>query len=180
MLHYSAICYLLYPFELLFVFLAQVCVLYRMRLFSNSSLSMLLAPRQRLCDFCMARLCRPLVAGILLGIGGNITAAVVSQAADFNTEALKALLSTTLLPSHATNSRPKSPPPALSQPPPFSVCRRQPSYLMLIAVYCIVGIRSYRVIAAALHTLLVAEQKFVSSQRLWRQASILAAAAVYR
>jgi hypothetical protein len=30
MLHYSAIYYLLYPFELLFVFLAQVCVLHRM------------------------------------------------------------------------------------------------------------------------------------------------------
>jgi hypothetical protein len=163
MLHYSALYYLLYPFELLFVILAQVCVLHRMQLFSNSSSWS--APRQRHVACAWRAFVALLVAGILVGIGSNIATAVFfSQAADFNTEALKALALNHTAPVPRYEQQAKV---ATSRAVATASLQRLSEaavLLMFIAVYCIVGIRSYRIITTALRTLLQAEQRFVAAK----------------
>ena len=113
-----------------------------------------------------------LVFGILVGVVSNIAVAVfLTRAADFRSEALRALVlnNTDAVPLYEQQSIV-----ATQQSILIAAVQRVTEaavLLILISVYFIIGIRSYRIISAALRTLFKAEQLAAAKERGANQSS---------
>ena len=153
-LRWAAAHFMIYPFELMLVTLANMCVLHRLHHFSLSrSLSPIWVRAERI-------YCALMLAGMLVGIGGNFaTGAGYSQSADSYNEALTALAANDLA---ATKRYSQQGIEITTQANATASVQRFSEaciLLALIAAFMLVGRRSFRVILTALRRLSITGQK---------------------
>ncbi len=153
-LRWAAAHFMIYPFELMLVTLANMCVLHRLHHFSlSSSLSLPWVRAQRI-------YCALMLAVMLVGIGGNFAAgAGYSRSADSYNEALAALAANDL--AAAKRYSQKGIEMTTEANATASVQRFSEACILLamIAAFVLVGHRSFRVIMTALRRLSLTGQK---------------------
>jgi len=157
-LGFIAAFYSMFPLELGLVVVAKLLVLHRLHRFSICR-----SPRVRMWEVLGRLFLAAVVAGNLIGFGGNIVSAVYySQAGGMADKAAKAWAAndTAVGKNWEGQSRQKT-----EQASAVASVQRFSEVsvlLMIISAFLIVGVNSLRIIAQALRTLLAAEKKFVS------------------
>ncbi len=157
-LRFSALHFIFAPFELGFVILSQLLILYRMQQFSVNG--MLRMP----CWTSFGRLfLAAVVSGIILGICGNIVSAKhFIEAADLSRQSVAVFAAGDNDNAKAMQLRAKS---IESNGAEISGIQRFCEVCILvlvISVYVVVGAASYRIISSALRKLFRAESKIIS------------------
>jgi hypothetical protein len=167
-LRWAAAHFMIYPFELMLVTLANMCVLHRLHHFSlSSSLSPPWVRAERI-------YCALMLAGMLIGIGGNFAAgAGYSQSADSYNEALTALAANDLAAAKRYSQQGIEITTQANATASVQRFSEACILLALIAAFVLVGLRSFRVIVTALRRLRDTKISAVNAESHSRQRKII-------